>query len=120
MRVIANGLCAVFVAVSSQESLRGASQEPTLFPRAESPFSQLFKVPPTPAPKRPQAAGVEARPEIPGEIRAMRSRVVCGIKVIEGDPNIDSRIVIPIPEDQSAKIRVIAPPPCEGATPSRR
>lgn len=121
MRVIAIGLCASFAAVSSPVAGHGAPQEPTLFPLEKSQFSQLFKVPPPAPPKTPQTFRFEVHPlgqevhVVPGEIRTSHARVECGIKVIEGDPSVDPKMVIPIPEQgQKAKIRVIAAPPCVG------
>jgi hypothetical protein len=108
------GLCALFVAASSQASLGAAPQEPTRFPQEKSTFSQLFKVPPADAPKAPDWLRIDLSRVIRQEIRPAKPRVACGITVIEGDPNVDRKIVIPIPrEGQNAKIRVISPPPCE-------
>src|SRR5687767_11491074 len=114
MRVVAIGLCALLIALSSAESLRGQTQEPKIVPLKKSPFSELFKVPPPTAPGVPTAGPIEFFTGFLGEIRTQPPRVACGIKMIEGDPNVDRKIVIPIPPGgQNAKIRVISPPPCD-------
>ena len=92
MRRIGRVFCALFVVASSQEAVHAASQ--TLFPRGPSPFSRLFTVPARPGAKLPQPVRGDVRPAAQAEIRTPRSRVVCGIKMIEGDPNVDSRMVI--------------------------
>ena len=120
MRRIGHLLCALFAVASTQEAVPAASPEPTLYPREESAFSWRFKVSTTPGAKPPQPVRGEVRPPTPAEIRTPRSRVVCGIKMIEGDPSVDSRMVIPIPKAETAKIRVIAPPPCDRMTPGPR
>jgi hypothetical protein len=114
MRLTGIGLCAVFVAASSQAFHGAASQEPTRIPQEKSPFSKLFTVPPADAPKAPDWLQIDLSRVIRQDIRPAKPRVACGITVIEGDPNVDRKIVIPIPrEGQNAKIRVISPPPCE-------
>ena len=90
------------------------AQEATLFPRQNPPTSELFKVPPPkPALKAPQIVIHEVQSFVHGpEQESPLPRIVCGMKVIEGDPDVDSRIVIPIPEGHGARIRVIGRPPC--------
>ena len=121
MRRIAIGLCGLFVAASTPESLRAGAREQLLFSQEKPPSRPLFKTPAPPAVPAPKNGNDAVRPAFQREIRSLESRVVCGIKVIEGDPNVDRKIVIPIPAaGQNAKIRVITPPPCEEPVPGRR
>jgi hypothetical protein len=108
----------LFVLVGTIPGATVGAQEATLFPRQKPPTSELFKVPPPkPAVNAPQIAMLEAQSAIQGLVQEFpMPRTVCGMKVIEGNPDVDPRIVIPIPERHNAKIRVVGPPPCESVT----
>jgi hypothetical protein len=112
---VAITVCAFVVAGTIPGSgARVGAQEVTLFPKQNAPYSELFKVPPPkPAVKAPQIVIHEAQGVVHGSVHeSPMPRIVCGIRVIEGDPEVDSRIVIPIPEGHGARIRVIGRPPC--------
>jgi hypothetical protein len=116
-RTIAATLCAVVTSGALPgHGATGPEQEITLFPKPKPPYSELFKVPPPETTvKPPQPFTVEGMvTEVPTpEPRSFTPRIVCGMKMIESDADLDSRIVMPIPERHGAKIRVLGPPPCD-------
>jgi hypothetical protein len=71
-----------------------------------NPYQNLFKPPDLKA-----AARAEQRDNA---TRASEPRVVCGMKVIPADPNIDPKIFVERPADATRyTMRVIPPPICK-------
>lgn len=97
---------------------------PTLFPKPKPPYSELFQVPaPKTTVKAPRPLIVVAQPLAGTEVatpepRSFTSRIVCGMKMIEGTASMDPGIVKPIPERHGAKVRVLGPPPCADEAPA--
>ncbi len=131
IRTMAVTLFVVAGALPGPGPAGAAAQEGTLYPRPKPPYSELFTVQP-PAPKTAaqleRPFRFEAHPAIQSEVRIHArtpptARIVCGMKIFEGNADVDPGIVKPIPEGHHAKIRVLGPAPCEradAAAPDRR
>lgn len=124
-RRMAITVCTIVVAgVTPGPGARDVAQGATLFSQPKAPYSERFTVPPPKTgTKSPQVVVVEVQPTVQGRVRESPVRIACGMKVIEGNPDVDPRIVIPIPEGHNARIRVIGRPPCGSETvavPERR
>jgi hypothetical protein len=73
-----------------------------LRPTQPNPYRKLFA--PQPAVKLSSA------------VTAPKSRIVCGMTIVEGDPKIDPKFVMPPKSDGvDHKIRAIAPPTCNAS-----
>jgi hypothetical protein len=112
----------VLLAVLAQSADRGKEPQPAPFPdqpqaspSAPAPstpgdkaFNRLFTVPaPPPNPDRDPSVAVPVPDQKPA------SRIVCGMVVIQVDPNVDPRFIIRAPADTTAyKIRRFSPPVC--------
>jgi hypothetical protein len=117
-RLAVSIVAVLLAAVAPAASAGPDPQDVQLYPRPNSPLSELFKVqtrrPGTAATREPQVAPGTITTEAHGAIRQdFTPRVVCGMRMIEGTADMDPRIVIPIPERHGAKIRVLGPPPCD-------
>jgi hypothetical protein len=110
----------VLLALLAQSADRGKEARPAPSPErsqsspstsapstpGDKAFNRLFTVPAPPQnPDRdPNVAVPEQKPA---------SKIVCGMVVIQADPNVDPKFIIRAPADTSAhKIRRIAPPAC--------
>ena len=105
-------LVALAVSFSSAQPVFGdgtASQQPSPQPapmRRVDPYKKLFQQPPL-----DQTARAERRADAAA---STAPRVVCGMTVIPADPNIDPKMIIRRPPDDTRyTIRVIPPPLCK-------
>ena len=84
----------------------GAPSAPPPATPGEKAFSGLFT---KPAP----AQGLERDRRQAFENQKLATRIVCGMVVIEADPSIDPKILVPPPADSgTSKIRRIVPEAC--------